>query len=207
MTLFDWIAAAVVITTITYVSFVQTVGGWISAMRKGQAVSLFPERGGRKWPQWVQIAFVILGLVIFIWLAYLFWIPLLPFAPTKPRVLDGIGLALYLVGLGFVEWARRTLGKYWGLSTSRQVKLLDDHQLVQTGPYAFVRHPMYSGWWAAMLGLTLLYPVWAVFLMFLSTLIAFFGRARQEEAALADRFGDEWVEYKRHTKMIIPFVF
>jgi protein-S-isoprenylcysteine O-methyltransferase Ste14 len=44
-------------------------------------------------------------------------------------------------------------------AASQLVKLFDDHQLIQSGPYAYVRHPMYFGWWVAMFGLTLLYPV------------------------------------------------
>ena len=48
MNLFDWIIAAIVLVTILYISFVQTVGEWMSALHKGQAVSLLPERGGRK---------------------------------------------------------------------------------------------------------------------------------------------------------------
>jgi len=47
--------------------------------------------------------------------------------------------------------------------------------------------PMYFGWWVALLGLNLLYPVWALFLMFIFSAISFLGRARREEAALAGR--------------------
>src|SRR5208283_6246677 len=135
MAISDWIAAAIVLTTLIYITFVQTLGGWIIALRKGQAVALLPERGGRKWPLWTQIAFVLLGLILFIPLGYLTWIPLFALSRMAARVLGVIGLTLYLVGFVFAEWARQALGKYWGLSTSMQVKLLDDHQLIQSGPY------------------------------------------------------------------------
>ena len=118
-----------------------------------------------------------------------------------------IGLVLYLAGCAFVLWARRTLGKMWGISTSQSVKLRDDHQIIQSGPYAFVRNPMYFGWWVAMFGLLLLYPVWMVLLMFLFSMIAFIGRAHREDTALAERFGDAWTEYKKHTKFLIPFIY
>jgi protein-S-isoprenylcysteine O-methyltransferase Ste14 len=104
-------------------------------------------------------------------------------------------------------WARRTLGKMWGISTSQQVKLYDDHQIVQSGPYAFVRNPMYFGWWVAMFGLILLYPVWMVLLMLLFSLVAFIGRAHREDAVLAERFGTAWTEYKKRTKFLIPFIY
>ena len=207
MSTFDWIAASIVIITLVYVSFVLTLGDWFAALRRGEAVTLLPERGGRKWPLWTQVAVVILGLVICIPLFYFGWISLLNLPPNTAFILDSIGLIVYLAGFAFVLWARRTLGKYWGLSTSQQVKLLDNHQLVQTGPYAFVRHPMYFGWWVAMLGLTLLYPVWAVFLLFIFSLISFAGRARREESALEERFGNLWLEYRKRTKSLIPFIY
>ncbi|HEY9153247.1 MAG TPA: isoprenylcysteine carboxylmethyltransferase family protein, partial [Anaerolineales bacterium] len=170
-------------------------------------VSLLPERDGKKWPQWIQIAFVLLGFVIFILLAYYLWIPLFPFIRIKARVWDVIGLVLYLIGFGFVEWARQTLGKYWGLSTSQQVKLLDDHRLIQNGPYAFLRHPMYFGAWVLFVGLTMLYPVWAVFLLFIFSVISFTGRARREESALSERFGEQWIQYKKRTSFLIPLIY
>lgn len=207
MNTFDWIAASIVIVTVIYISFVLTLADWFSALRKGQAVTLLPERGGRKWPFWAQVAMIILGLAICVPLFYFGWIPLFVMSPDVVSILSVIGLIVYLAGFTFVLWARRTLGKNWGLSTSMKVKLLDDHQLIQSGPYAFVRHPMYFGWWMAMLGLTLLYPVWAVFLLFLFSVISFTGRARREEFALAERFGEKWVAYRKNTKFILPFLF
>jgi protein-S-isoprenylcysteine O-methyltransferase Ste14 len=150
---------------------------------------------------------IVIGMALCIPLFYFGWIPLFHVPSNMTFTFGMIGLLFYLAGLFFTLWARRTLGKYWGLSTSLNVRLLDEHQIIQSGPYAFVRHPMYFGWWIAMLGLTLLYPVWAIFVLFASTLIAFIGRARREEAALAERFGNSWVEYRKRTKLIIPFIY
>lgn len=207
MSAFDWIAAGIVVASLIYISVVLTAADWISALRKGQAVTLLPERKGRQWPLWTQIAILVFGLVLCVPLFYFGWLPL--FSPSQSflRILDVIGLVAYLMGYFFVLWARRTLGEYWGLSTSLQVKLLDEHQLIQTGPYAYVRHPMYFGWWVAMLGLTLLYPVWAVFLLFFFSLISFSNRARREETALAERFGVAWLDYKKRTKFLIPLIY
>ena len=66
---------------------------------------------------------------------------------------------------------------------------------------------MYFGWWAAMFGLLLLYPVWMVLLMFLFSMIAFIGRAHREDIVLAERFGEAWTEYKKSTKFLIPFIY
>jgi protein-S-isoprenylcysteine O-methyltransferase Ste14 len=207
MTTFDWIAAAIVIVSMIYLSFILTLADWLAALRKGQAVTLLPEREGRKWPLWTQIGIVILGLVLCVPLFYYLWIPLVRLSVSTAHVLDIVGLIIYLAGCAFVLWARRTLGKMWGLSTSRNVKLLDDHQLIQSGPFAFVRHPMYFGWWAAMFGLLLLYPTWVVLLFLVSSVMAFFGRARREEVALAERFGEAWKEYKKRTRFLIPFIY
>lgn len=207
MSAFDWILAGIVVLSLVYISFVLTLAEWFRALRKGQAVSLLPERQGRKWPLWVQALMILFGILLCVPLFYYGWVPLFPIPALPARILDVLGLAIYLIGLLFTLWARQTLARFWGISTSTNVKLLDDHQLIQTGPYAFVRHPMYFGWWVAMLGLTMIYPVWAVFLLFLFSLISFVGRAHREETALAERFGNAWTGYKKKTKFIIPLIY
>ena len=207
MAIFDWIAAGIVIVSMIYISFALTVADWLVALRKGQAVSLLPERGGRKYPLWMQIALMVVGLLICIPLFYYGWVPLFKIAGNTKTILKVVGLIIYLAGFGFTLWARRTLGKYWGLSTSLDVKLFDEHQLIQSGPYAFVRHPMYFGAWIFMFGLLLLYPTWTILILLVSMLTAFSGRARREEVALAERFGDSWVEYKQRTWFVIPLIY
>jgi protein-S-isoprenylcysteine O-methyltransferase Ste14 len=207
MAVFDWIIAGIILVVLVYVSFVLTLADWLVALKKGQAVTLLPERKGGAWPLWTQVAIVLLGLVLCVPLFYFFWIPLIKIPIQMGRILDVIGLVVYLVGVAFVLWARRTLGKMWGLSTSRNVMLRDDHQLIQDGPYAFVRNPMYFGWWVAMFGLLLVYPTWVVLLFLVFSVVSFAGRARREDKALSDRFGQAWDEYKKHTKFLIPFIY
>ena len=179
MKTFEVIADVIVILSLIYVSFVLTLADWLAGMSKGQAVSLLPERNGRTYPFWVQIGLVVLGLALFAAMAYFLWIPLFPLSLQTGFLLEVSGLVLYAAGCLFI----------------------------QTGPYAIVRNPMYFGWWVAMLGLILLYPVWMVLLMFLFSLVSFIGRAHREEAALAARFGQTWTEYKKHTKFLIPFIY
>ena len=207
MKTFEIIVDIIVIVSLVYVAFILTLADWLIALRKGQAVTLLPERNGRKYPFWAQVGLVILGLVLCAGMFYFLWIPLFSLSIKTSFLLDGIGLSLYLAGCAFMLWARRTLGKMWGISTSQQVKLHDDHQIIQSGPYAFVRNPMYFGWWVAMFGLVLLYPVWMVLLMFLFSMVAFIGRAHREDAVLAERFGEAWTEYKKRTKFLIPFIY
>ena len=207
MRIFEIIADSIVILSLIYVAFILTLADWLNALRRGQAVSLLPERAGRSYPFWAQIGLILLGLALFAAMAYFLWIPLGSLPGQTAFILSVLGLVVYLAGCAFMLWARRRLGKMWGISTSRDVKLLDDHQIIQSGPYAFVRNPMYFGWWVAMLGLTMRYPVWMVLLLFLFSVYAFTGRARREDAALAERFGEAWTEYKQHTKYLIPFIF
>lgn len=207
MSVFDWVAASIVITSMLYVTFVLTVPEWMAALRKGQAVTLLPERKGGNWPIWSQIAVLFLGLLLCVPLFYYGWVPLLTPPSSMAQILSVLGLTIYIVGMSFMLWARRTLGKNWGLSTSLQAKLRDDHELVRSGPYAFVRHPMYFGAWAFMFGLLLLYPKWVMLIFTVSMLASLSMRARREEIALAERFGDVWAKYKKRTKFIIPFIY
>src|SRR5687767_828566 len=192
MPLFDWITAAIVIAGLVYLVFVLTIREWFIALRKGQAVSLLPERSGRPRSVWANLLVMLLTLAIFVPFLIFGWIPLFPMSSDAARILAVIGLALYLAGMSFLLWARHTLGRMWGITTAGQVKLRDDHQLVQSGPYAFVRHPLYFGAWVFLFGLVLLYPVWVILILFLATLVSYSARARLEETALAGRFGVEW---------------
>jgi protein-S-isoprenylcysteine O-methyltransferase Ste14 len=189
------------------ICFALTLADWLVALKKGRAVTLLPERKGAPRPLWTQVGIVILGLALCVPLIYFFWIPLIRPSLIIGRILDLAGLIAFLAGCALVLWARRTLGRMWGLSTSRNVKLLDDHRIIQNGPYNYVRNPMYFGWWVAMAGLLLVYPTWVVLLFLAFSIYAFVGRARREDAALAERFGAAWTEYKQRTKFLIPFIY
>jgi protein-S-isoprenylcysteine O-methyltransferase Ste14 len=206
MSAFDWVSAFIVIVTFVYLTFV-TLVEWFAALRKGQAVTLLPERKGGVWPLWMQMAVIVAGIGLSIPLFYFLWIPIFVLSVSPAPALAVVGLIIYVGGTAFTLWARRTLGKNWGVSTSLQVKLRDHHNLVQNGPYAIVRHPMYFGVWVFMFGLLLLYPMWVMLILTVSMLASLYMRARREEVALAERFGNTWVEYKKQTKFIIPFIY
>jgi protein-S-isoprenylcysteine O-methyltransferase Ste14 len=87
-----------------------------------------------------------------------------------------------------------------------QVKLREEHELVRTGPYALVRHPMYFGALVLAIGAALVYPYWAVVILAVSMMFSLTMRARREEAALAERFGAAWEEHRQRTRFIIPYL-
>ena len=79
---------------------------------------------------------------------------------SDTKVTEGIGLAMIVAGMAFSIWARRHLGQFW----SARVTLKVDHELIQSGPYARVRHPIYSGLLLAMLGTALFIGEWRALL-------------------------------------------
>ncbi len=203
----DVVVNVIVIVSLIYVTFALTLRDWLLALRRGQAVTLLPEGRGRTWPFWTQVGMTVLGLLLCVPLFYFLWIPLVRLNGASRWITQVLGLVLFLAGCAFMLWARQTLGRMWGISTSRNVKLLENHQLIQGGPYRYVRHPMYFGWWVAMFGLLIIYPTWVVLLFLLFSVFAFIGRARREEAALAERFGEAWKSYAACRKFLIPFIY
>ena len=209
--LFGWTVNGVVIAGMAYLAFAMALAGWMAGLRRGEAVTLLPARGDGASTLAAQLGLVLVSLIVCAALIYWLWIPLpLAVPPAATPILAVVGLAIFVAGTLFIVWARHTLGRMWGISTSRQVKLLPDHQLIAGGPYALVRHPMYFGWWTALLGALLIYRTWILVLLLamslVVSLVVFYRRARLEESTLAARFGAEWQAYVKRTKFLIPFV-
>jgi protein-S-isoprenylcysteine O-methyltransferase Ste14 len=116
-------------------------------------------------------------------------------------LLGAIGAALVLFGVGLAVYARVYLGRNWGMPMSRK----EEPELVTGGPYAFVRHPIYSGIILALLGSAIgETPFFAVMLVIFAPY--FFYSARREEELMCEQFPAQYPEYMRRTKMIVPFV-
>jgi protein-S-isoprenylcysteine O-methyltransferase Ste14 len=115
---------------------------------------------------------------------------------------EAIGLVLFALGLAFAIWARVNLGRNWGTPMSRK----DEPELVTSGPYRLVRHPIYSGILVAGLG-TAVALSWLWLTGFTLAGIYFIYSATVEEHYLAEQFPDSYPAYRRSTKMLMPFVF
>lgn len=111
-----------------------------------------------------------------------------------------VGLALVVAGLGISVWARRHIGQFW----SGRVMLKEGHQLIQSGPYARVRHPIYSGIFLATLGTALFVGEWRALLGATIFLVAHWLKGRREEALLAGQFGEVYEEYRQRTGSLVP---
>ena len=120
---------------------------------------------------------------------------------TNDAWLQAIGLVVFVSGLGLAVWARRYLGRNWGMPMSEKV----DPELVTTGPYQRVRHPIYSGIILAMIGTAVAVSwYWLIAVALLGGYFVY--SAVMEERYMTGLFPDEYPEYKRSTKMLVPFV-
>src|SRR5579884_2465342 len=113
-----------------------------------------------------------------------------------------LGLVVFAMGLGFAIWARVHIGRNWGGPMTEK----DDPELVTSGPYRLVRHPIYSGILLAGIG-TAVALSWFWLVAVALAGIYFVYSATVEERYLAGRFPDSYAAYRRSTKMLIPFVF
>jgi protein-S-isoprenylcysteine O-methyltransferase len=120
----------------------------------------------------------------------------LPFFPI-PAVRI-IGAVLTVLGLALAIWARRHLGRNWSSRATIQV----GHELVTSGPYRFVRHPIYTGILMMWFGASLVNLV--MFVMFVLIVLIFFWRIPKEEAFMMELFPDQYPAYRARTKALIP---
>jgi protein-S-isoprenylcysteine O-methyltransferase Ste14 len=118
---------------------------------------------------------------------------------SVPMAVSGAIIATLGVTLAFS--ARAAIGGNWGPPATRRV----DTELVTSGPYAFVRHPIYGGILLMMTGTAIgLIPTW--WLVAAAAGIYFFYSARAEERFMTERFPDSYPAYRARTKMMLPFV-
>ncbi len=114
--------------------------------------------------------------------------------------IDWLGSAMALAGVSFAIWARRNLGKYW----SGAVTIKEGHQIIRTGPYAHIRHPIYTAMLIAIIGTALVVGEYRALVGFGIILFGFVRKARKEEAFLAANFGEFFKEHQRRTGFFLP---
>jgi protein-S-isoprenylcysteine O-methyltransferase Ste14 len=115
--------------------------------------------------------------------------------------LEALGTILFACGLALAVWARVHLGRNWGMPMTRK----DEPELVTSGPYRLVRHPIYSGILVATVGTALATNIY--WLITFAVAAAYFAySATVEERLLTDAFPSAYPGYKGRTKMLIPFV-
>lgn len=112
------------------------------------------------------------------------------------------GFAITVAGLAFSVWARVQLGRNW----SRSVTIKQDHELIVTGPYALVRHPIYTGLLTGFIGGALAMGQVRAVLAFALITLSLWIKLRLEEKWMRAQFGDAYAAYSRRVAALIPFV-
>ncbi len=151
--------------------------------------------------RWLLAGLMVIGLSLGWFLPYGDRRGLLIFAGAD--ALRYLGLALYAGGNLLALVALRALGKQY----SGYVTLQDNHELVQTGIYGVIRHPIYLRAILVMLGLPLVFRSWLVLPALALGVVFAAARIRQEEKLLAEQFGAEFEAYRRRTWRLLPFVY
>lgn len=148
--------------------------------------------------QWFHWALIVLGTVLLCsgfandWRT-MQWMPF----DTREQIL----LVVALAGLGFTWWARIHLGTLWSGTVTRKAH----HRVVKTGPYAIVRHPIYSGISLALIATVLLRPNWIGAIGAAIIIASFVIKYRLEERFLMEQLGPEYRSYRKKVAALIPF--
>jgi len=121
------------------------------------------------------------------------------FYPENPNWF-AVGVLLTWAGIAFAIWARIHIGQYW----SARITLKEDHKLIRTGPYAFVRHPIYTGLLMATIGTAIALGRWQGLISVAIILTAHIRKAKKEEELMLANFGETYQDYRRHTGFLIP---
>lgn len=114
-----------------------------------------------------------------------------------------LGAIITVSGLLFAVWAREHLGRNW----SRSVTIKQDHELITTGPYAVLRHPIYTGSLAGFLGLAIALSQVRGFVAFALMFIVFWVKLSMEEQWMRSQFGETYATYVRRTAALVPYLF
>ena len=137
----------------------------------------------------------------------LLWVDRVPVAFLGARIFPAtlwpfwIGALLTTLGMLFSVWARVHLGRNW----SAVVTVKENHELIDTGPYALVRHPIYTGLLAAIVGSAVARDDWRGVLAVVIAWLALWGKSRLEERWMTGQFGERYVAYAQRVPALLPF--
>jgi protein-S-isoprenylcysteine O-methyltransferase Ste14 len=172
--------------------------GWAAFWTYWLVAAISMKRGRLAWSRELRIRAAIVVLVILLLRLGAFQGHGLSSAPWRA----GLGLFIFAVGLGFAIWARVHIGRNWGPPMSQK----DDPELVTSGPYRLVRHPIYSGVLVAGVG-TAVALSWAWLIAAALAGVYFVYAATVEERNLTEQFPHTYPAYKRSTNMLVPYIF
>jgi len=113
-----------------------------------------------------------------------------------------LGAAVTVAGLLFAVWAREHLGRNW----SRSVTIKEGHELIATGPYAVVRHPIYTGILMGFVGIAIAISQVRGLIVVVLIFGVFWIKLRMEEEYMRSQFGETYATYARQTAALVPYI-
>jgi protein-S-isoprenylcysteine O-methyltransferase Ste14 len=158
-----------------------------------------PQSAEFKWYRSIRLVILAAVFSLLFWEATAVGVLGKRFVPDLPA-LGIVGFLATLCGLFVSSWSRIALGKYW----SDKVIVQTEHQLIRTGPYACMRHPLYSGVLLAVLGTALVLGEVRGLVSFAVLLVNYMIKAKREERILAERFGPEFNSHVARTGFLLP---
>ena len=178
----------------------QIIGAcWLAFIVVWLALSLAGVRGPRRYSPSRSALRLLLAVVLVLALRFGDRVPTLMFGHLTGDV-AAAGCALCVIGVAFAIWARITLGRNWGMPMA----LHDQPELVTSGPYAYVRHPIYTGVLTMFIGTSFVYPLATVSCAIIFAYFVF--SARREERDMERQFPETYPAYKKRSKMLVPFL-
>jgi protein-S-isoprenylcysteine O-methyltransferase Ste14 len=170
--------------------------GWLAFWLYWLSAAAGVKSGRSRWHRYIGFRIVIALVVV-----TLLRIPAFRGHDTRDAVLGAIGVPLFVLGLALAVWARIYLGRNWGSPMSEK----HDPELITTGPYRWIRNPIYSGIILAMVGTAIAISLqWLVIAVLLGGFFVY--SAVMEQRFLESRFPETYPPYKQSTKLLIPFV-
>lgn len=122
---------------------------------------------------------------------------------SENEIFRYLGLALFLSGFILMNWAEIILGNQFSV----EVTIQENHQLIISGPYKYLRHPRYLGIILFAIGISFIFNSWSSLILVLLLIIVLLLRIKDEEELMNNQFGDEWLQYKNKSRRIIPFIY
>lgn len=147
-------------------------------------------------------------LLLLVCAVALLWLPRVPLPwMNQPFLPSGVwrfwsGAAIEAAGLVFSVWARRHLGKNW----SQAVTVKQDHELIATGPYSVVRHPIYTGLLTAFAGSAVARGEWRGLLAVALVFAALWHKLKLEEKWMRSEFGESYETYSQKVAALVPYI-
>jgi len=172
--------------------------GWAAFWSYWLVAAFSMKRGRTSWSRSLRIRGLLIVLIVILSRVGAVRHDVLNSDPTRA----GLGLVLFALGLAFAMWARVNIGRNWGAPMSQKI----EPELVTTGPYRLVRHPIYTGILVAGIG-TAVALTWAWLFAVVFSGAYFIYSATVEERFMTAQFPDAYPDYKHSTKMLVPLIF